>query len=241
MVAPITSALMIASLLVAQNPISAPSPSAPTPQLPATLEAQTITVPAGTPVPLTLMNAIKSKSTKPGDRVRAVVAFPVTVGTRLAIPAGTFAEGTVSQVSARPLSNQAPTVRIKFTRLVFSNGYSVALNAENTQSFLLRYDDRASTVEVAELTPIPMPGAHFAMGEGQQSGLPPLPRVGPNPAVIGGIMAGGAAAFTIGILFWAHHRANSYDFAVFDVGWQFQMVLDSPVMLDAAQIPATNS
>jgi hypothetical protein len=31
---------------------------------------------------------------------------------------------------------------------------------------------------------------------------------------------------------------NSYDFVVFDVGWQFQMVLDSPVVLDAAQVAA---
>jgi hypothetical protein len=40
---------------------------------------------------------------------------------------------------------------------------------------------------------------------------------------------------------WMHHRANNYDFVVFDVGWQFQMVLDSPVVLDASQIAAVAS
>lgn len=237
------TAIMIASLSIAQTPVPNPSPAAQqippssAQQIPATPAAPSITVPAGTAVPLTLMNPVKSKSTKPGDTVRAVVAFPVTVGSRLAIPAGTFVEGTVIQVSAQPLKNQAPTLRVHFTRLLFANGYSVALNGENTQAFLLRDDERASTVEVAELTPMSLPGAHFAMGEGQQT-LPPLPQVGPPMgAVIGGVL-GGTAALTIGMLIWAHHRANSYDFIVFDVGWQFQMVLDSPVVLDAAQVAA---
>jgi type IV secretion system protein VirB10 len=239
------TALMIASLLTAQNPVQS-SPAAPpvqqTPappplQTPAQPAATTITVPAGTAIPLTLMNPVKSKSTKPGDSVRAVVAFPVTVGSRLAIPTGTFVEGTVTQVSAQPLKNQAPTLRVHFTRLLFANGYSMALNGENTQSFLLPDGNRASTVEVAELTPMPFPGAHFAMGEGQQT-LPPLPQVGPSKAVVIGSVTGGFAAFMIAMFALGHHRMNSYDFVVFDVGWQFQMVLDSPVVLDAAQVAA---
>jgi type IV secretion system protein VirB10 len=234
---------MIASLLVTQNPVQSPqtlSPAQPNPTPPA---GEMISLPAGTSVPLSLMNSIKSKSTKPGDQVRAVVAFPVTVGSRLAIPAGTFAEGTVTQVSARPTANQAPTVRIHFTRLLFTNGYSVTLNAENTQAFLLRDDDRNSTVEVAELTPPPLPGSHFALGGGQSQPLPypPLPQVGPPKAVVIGAVGGAFAALFVGLLVWSRHHANNYNFVVFDVGWQFQMVLDSQVELDAAQIPATAS
>jgi type IV secretion system protein VirB10 len=232
------TALTIASLTIAQMPVPNTVPASAAEQVPASPVAPTITVPAGTAVPLTLMNAVKSKSTKPGDTVRAVVAFPVTVGSRLAIPTGTFVEGTVTQVTARPLKNQAPTLRVHFTRLLFANGYSVALDGENTQSFLLPGDNRASTVEVAELTPMPFPGAHFAMGAGQTTTLPPLPQVGPNPAVIGGAVGGGFAVLFVGVLVWAHHRANNYDFVVFDIGWQFQMVLDSPVELDAAQVAA---
>ena len=208
------TAIMIASLSIAQTPVPNPSPAAQqippssTQQNPAPPAASTITVPAGTAVPLTLMNPVKSKSTKPGDTVRAVVAFPVTVGSQLAIPTGTFVEGTVIQVTARPLKNQAPTLRVHFTRLLFPNGYSVALNGENTQSFLLPEQDRGSTVEVAELTPMPLPGAHLAMGEGQQT-LPPLPQVGPSKAVVIGSVTGGFAAFTIVMLVLAHHRVNS--------------------------------
>jgi type IV secretion system protein VirB10 len=232
------TAFMIASLLTAQNPVQNPPAAPPVQQNPAPPAAPTVTVPAGTAVPLTLMNPVKSKSTKPGDQVRALVAFPVTVGSRLAIPAGTFVEGTITQVSAKPLRNQAPTLRVHFTRLLFANGYSVALNGENTQSFLLPGDDTASTVEVAELTPMPFPGARFAMGAGDQPTLPPLPQVGPSKAVVIGSVTGGFAALMITMFALGRHHMNSYDFVVFDVGWQFQMVLDSPVVLDAAQVSA---
>jgi hypothetical protein len=235
------TALMIASLTIAQTPIPNATLAPAAQQMPASPASPTITVPAGTAVPLTLMNAVKSKSTKPGDTVRAVVAFPVTVGSRLAIPTGTFVEGTVIKVTAKPLKNQAPTLSVHFTKLLFPNGYSVALNGENTQALLLPEGNGTSTVEVAELRPMAFPGTHFAMGEGQQQTLPPLPQVGPPMgAVIGGTL-GGAAAITIGMLVWAHHRANNYDFVVFDVGWQFQMVLDSPVLLDASQVAAAAS
>ncbi len=236
------TALIIASILIGQNPLPGPQVAPAAANNPSSAQgapvpaAHSIIVPTGTVVPLTLMSAVKSKSTKPGDTVRAVVAFPVTVGTQLAIPAGTFVEGAVTQVTAK--AGKQPSVRIHFTRLLFSNGYSATLNGENTQSFLLPDGNRASTVEVAELTPMPFLGVHLAIGEGQQPTMPTFPHEGPNPAVIGGAIAGAFAAGLVGMLVWAHHRANSYDFVVFDAGWQFQMILDSPVTLDAAQVAA---
>ena len=247
-------ALMIASILTAQTPVTdpqvappvaqtTPAPAATVPPPPSQSAsapaAQTVTLPAGTTVPVTLMSVVKSKSSKPGDSVRAVVAFPVTVGSQLAIPAGTYVEGVIVSAQAKPLSNQAPTFNVHFTRLVFSNGYSVPLSGENTQALLLPADASVPANEVAELMPMHMPGQQFAMGAGQtMPTLPPLPREGPNPAVVGGAIAGSFVALVVGILFWAHHSANNYDYAVFDMGWQFQMVLDSPVTLDMAQVTA---
>jgi hypothetical protein len=242
------TALMIASLTIAQTPLpAAPDSSAPAAQVapapsgqnalpPAT---QAITVPTGTAVQLTLMSAVKSKSTQAGDTVRAVVAFPVTIGTELAIPAGTFVDGDVLQVTARPKAGQQPSFRVHFTRLVFSNGYSVVLNGENTQALVLPLDSSAPTNEVAELVPLRLPGSRFAMGGGQQlPPLPPLPRVGPNPAVVGGAIGGGFAALVVLLLVLAHHNVNNTDFLLYDAGWQFQMILDSPLTLDAAQVSA---
>jgi hypothetical protein len=260
------AALTIASILTAQTPApnlqvdpqdaaqitssvsqAAPDPAAQnvqgTPSQSAA--AQTVTLSAGTAIPLTLMTVIRSKSTKPGDTVRAVVAFPVTQGTQLAIPAGTYVEGTIVSVSAKPLSNRQPSFRVHFTRLIFSNGYSVPLSGENSQALLLPPDgiapaNQLSEPEVAELEPFHFPGTNFAVGAGQQTEptLPPLPRVGPPMGEVIGISLGATAAGVIGLLIWGHHRANSYDFAAFDVGWQFQMVLDGPVTLNVAQVAA---
>ncbi|MGO8932183.1 MAG: hypothetical protein ACLPLZ_06920 [Terracidiphilus sp.] len=241
------TALMIASLAMGQTPIpAAPDSSAPAAQVaPAPSgqnvlppASQVITVPTGTAVQLTLMSAVKSKSTHAGDTVRAVVAFPVTIGTTLAIPAGTFVDGDVLEVTPRPKAGQQPSFRVHFTRLVFSNGYSVALNGENTQALALPADSSEPTNEVAELAPLQLPGSRFAMGEGQQSQLPTLPRVGPNPAVVGGAIGGGFAALVVLMLVLAHHSMNNTDFLLYDAGWQFQMILDGPLTLDAAQVSA---
>lgn len=240
--------LMIASLAMGQMPVPAAqittpasAQSVPASQIAPAVSAPTIVVPTGTAIQLTLMSAVKSKSTKAGDTVRAVVAFPVTIGTQLAIPAGTFVDGDVLQVNAHPKAGQQPSFRVHFTRLVFSNGYSVALNGENTQAFVLPIQSSAPTDEVAELTPLRMPGMHFAMGEGQEpppTQPPTLPRVGPNPAVVIGISVGATAAFLIGLVVFAHHHMNNTDFLLYSAGWQFQMVLDSPVTLDASQVTA---
>lgn len=256
------TALMIASLLMGQTPVPATQMTSPATQsspvqdVPAARQvvpvpagqnapasaAQAIIVPAGTAIQLALMTAVKTRSTKVGDTVRAVVAFPVTIGTQLAIPAGTFVEGKVSQVKARPKGGQSPLFRVHFTRLVYSNGYSVALSGENTQALLLPAEGSAPTNEVAELIPLRLPGTHRAMGQGQIGTPVPTqsaPGSGSKSAVIGGIVGGVAAGFIVGTLIWAHHRTiKESDFVLYGAGWQFQIVLDSPLTLDAAQAAA---
>jgi hypothetical protein len=200
--------------------------------------AHTITIPAGTAIPLTLVNPIRSKSTRPGDSARAIVAFPVTVGTEQVVPAGAFVEGAVVSVTRQAPHTRQPDVRIHFTRLLFANGYSVSLDANSTQAMLApTSEDSANTVEVASVA-IPTPGS-FGLVAQQQPTLPPLPRVGPSPAVIGGAVGGGFAAFLVGMLVWAHHRQSTLDYVLFDAGWQFQMVLQTPVTVNAGLAAAS--
>jgi type IV secretion system protein VirB10 len=248
MLVPLTSALVIASLVTTQTPLPNPPAEAPVATQEAavpsllTAPSQSITVPAGTTIQLTLVSIIKSKSTAQGDTVRAVVAFPVTIGNQMAIPAGTYVEGVLSQVNPRAKSGQLP-FKIHFTRLIYANGYSVALSAESAQAFLLPEDGRVGTVEVAELTPIRLPNARFAMGEGQTTmpTMPTLSRPGPSPAVVVGAMAGGTALL-LGLAIWSSHRARnrggSQESILADTGLQFQMTLDGPVVLDAARVAA---
>jgi hypothetical protein len=59
--------------------------------------------------------------------------------------------------------------------------------------------------------------------------------------VIGGAVGGGFAALVVTMLVWAHHHAVNTDYVLYDVGWQFQMVLQNPVTLDAGQVAAATS
>lgn len=231
--------------LPAQITGQAPMAQAPT-QSSVPSAAHTVTVAAGTAIPLTLINPIRSKSSKAGDVVRATVAFPVTVGTEVAIPAGSYAEGTLDQVVLRSSAGQ-PQVKIHFTRLLFANGYSVPLDADNTQAELdapaapsaaipqIASADAAARADAAAPGRTAQPHlVRTAYGlDGQQQPTPPtLPQVGPSPAVVIGAVMGGGAAVTIGALLWAHHRATSLDYVLFDAGWQFQIVLQQPLTID---------
>lgn len=230
----IVALFLIATLCSAQAPMPA-APNAPAPPA----SPGSIVVPQGTVVPLTLVNPIHSKSTKPGDTVRAIVAFPVTVGAQLAIPANSYVEGTVVSLKSSSGRSQTSNVQLHFTRLLFANGYSVPLDAINTQAFLFLPDLHGNTgIELADSRD----GAPF-LGEGSGEGqstptLPPLPHPGPNPAVIAGAFAGAAALVTILAIVATRHRAAGVDYSLFESGWQFQMTLQQPLALDASRVAA---
>jgi len=209
------------SVAVSQGAVSAPAPGSNAPPV----TASTITIPAGTAIPLTLVSSIKSKSSKAGDTVRAIVAFPVTSGTQMAIPAGTYAEGVLSAVTARAPHTNLPAVQIRFTRLLFANGYSVQIDADNTQAELAlpatgSEPAQATASETSQEGTVASTPARGSFGLlAQQQEPPTLPRVGPSPAVIGGAVGGGFAALMVSMFVWAHHRAVNTDYVLYDAGW----------------------
>jgi len=235
----------IAALVGAQTAQAMPqsAPAAGQNSVPA--PAHALTLPAGTVIPLTLINPIRSKSTKPGDTVRATVAFPVTTGSALAIPAGSYVEGLIQAVTARAKDTHQPAVQIHFTRLVFVNGYSAPLDGNSTQAELALPAGSAPETESAAAAAPPAPdvpgGSSFLAQQGQLPPLPPLPQVGPSPAVVGGALAGGTAVLTVLLVVLAHHSAARTDFLLFDAGWQFQMVLQSPLVLNADAVAAATT
>ena len=199
--------------------------------------AGALVVPQGTAIPLTLVSQIKSKSTKPGDSVRAVVAFPVATGTQVAVPAGTYVEGMVQSVTL-PKHGGPATVQIHFTRLLFANGYSVALDGINQQSML---HEGEATGELAYAGgEAPLDGTGFFAGQQTLPTPPPLPHVGPPVgAIVGGTL--GTVGLLITLAAISHHHSGSSDAVLFDSGWQFQMTLVSPLTLDAARVAAAES
>ncbi|MGD0095308.1 MAG: hypothetical protein ABSB60_02360 [Terracidiphilus sp.] len=239
----LTAVSLIFSVFGAQAPMAAPTntavyqaqePAAPS------MRSDSVTVAPGTVVPLTLLSPVKSKSTKPGDSVRAVVAFPVTVGTQLAIPAGTYVEGIVNSVTVKAKQTHMPGVQIHFTRMLFANGYTVALDAASTEAMATLPDEGSQiNYEIADArNGTPFLGNGFASPAQTTPEPPPLPSVGPNPAVIGGAIGGGFAVLTVLMIALAHHGAKKADYLLFDNGWQFQMVLQSPLTLDTNKVAA---
>lgn len=222
--------------------------AAPAPQ-PAGSPGSTLTIPTGKAIPLTLVSPIKNKSTRVGDTVRAQVAFPITIGGQIAIPAGTYVEGTVQTIRAKRAKPNTAGLKIHFTRLIFANGYTVALDAINTATVDGGIDHEPGSWQTSAgagtgvgmalaWLPIPLP-APFAGAQTPMPAptLPPLP--GPPKPFLISIAVGGAAiiAFVV-YLITAGHRASNSDFVVYDAGYQFQMVTATPFSVDAAQATA---
>lgn len=202
------------------------TPAAQDQAQPAAPKDQTVTIPAGTRIPLSLASPITNKAARPGAPVRATTGFPVTVGTQLAIPVGAYVDGVIDHITKG--SSSGPSLQMHFTRLIYPNGYTVTLDGANVQARLLE-PNAAPSSETAALQE--NGGATMAFA-GQQSppAPPPLPHSGPNTGLIVGGLVGTAAIGILAVVLLGHHHAGNA--LLFDTGWQFDMVLQSPVMID---------
>lgn len=86
-----------------------------------------LTVPAGTQIPLKLEQGISTKSAKVGDAVYARTVFPITVNDRIAIPAGTYVQGRISQIKRPGRVKGRAEFLMHFNAIVFRSGYTVML------------------------------------------------------------------------------------------------------------------
>jgi hypothetical protein len=89
--------------------------------------AQFITVASGTKIPLTLKQAITTKSARPGDPVYAQTAFPITKDDQIVIPAGTFVQGEIQRVVRPGRVKGRAQLQMSFTSMIFPNGYTVMM------------------------------------------------------------------------------------------------------------------
>lgn len=237
--------------------ISTQAAQSPTPQSPAPA-SQTVTIPVGITIPLTLTNQITTKSRR-GDPIRAVVAFPVTVDTQVAIPVGTYVEGVLDGLDKR-----SPSVEIHFTRIVFANGYTISLAAESVNaasvqaklkphggpspSDALPAPDTTSALApaghhpfvddaFADASPAPLSVAPEPQQQSQPPTLPPLPNKS-HAGLVAGVAAAFVATFVVLLVLVGRHR-GAINGVVFDNGWQFQMVLKDPLAVDLSKIAAS--
>ncbi|HKN71527.1 MAG TPA: hypothetical protein VJX30_10875 [Terriglobales bacterium] len=120
----------IGMTIAAAQTSSAPNPVSPSVES----EKPTLTIPAGTRVPLSLKQAISTKTAKDGDPVYAETAFPYVVNDRVVIPAGTYIQGRIERAQRGGHVKGRAEVLIHFTSMIYPNGYTVMLggSVENT-------------------------------------------------------------------------------------------------------------
>jgi len=86
-----------------------------------------LTIPAGTKVPLSLKQAISTKTAKEGDAVYAETAFPFVLNERIVIPAGTYIQGRITRVERGGRVKGRAQLLIHFTSMIYPTGYTVLL------------------------------------------------------------------------------------------------------------------
>ena len=88
----------------------------------ATAEEATLVVPAGTRVPLVMVNSISSKHSQIGDPVYMQSVYPVVVGERILIPAGTHVSGSVTNSKRPGRVKGRGTLGIRLEQMIMPNG-----------------------------------------------------------------------------------------------------------------------
>jgi len=187
-------------------------------------QAQTITLPQGTKIPLRLTSPLNTRTARAGDAVRAETAFPVAVDTKVAIPAGAYVEGAIDKVTK---SGAHAGFEMRFTRLIFANGYTVPISGSSSSTLTADLD---------------LPESPGAAGGGmasslQSSTMPTLSQPstpGSKTGLFAGIAVATAAIAIIGAVAFRSHGGGMY----LDAGSSLEMVLASPLPLDAAKLPA---
>lgn len=120
---------LLAGMAVAQSTLT-PDPGAPSVEA----EKPMLTIPVGTRIPLSLKQAISTKTARDGDPVYAETAFPYVVNDRVVIPAGTYVQGKVTRVQRGGHVKGRAELLVHFTSMIYPSGYTVLLggSVENT-------------------------------------------------------------------------------------------------------------
>ena len=186
-------------------------------------------LPPGTKLPLGLLRPLR---VKPGRDVYLQVTFPVTVGSEMIIPPGTYIQGVVEKIISKDRRHNRLEFEIRSATMIFLNGYTVPITGTV----------RVATANAALLSPgpgnshgqpVPAMAAVGGVAPPALPPLPPLPDIGKSArtAMIA-IGVVGAVALTAGLVIAANRDPE------IEVGTPLEIVLPAPVFLDAGRVMA---
>jgi hypothetical protein len=104
-----------------------------------------LVVPSGTQVPLEVIRPVRVKGAKAQDALYTQTSFPVAVGGTMAIPAGTYVEGEILSLTQPTRKVSQSKMRVRFTGLVFANGYTVPLGNDGSDADTMDVTVQVST------------------------------------------------------------------------------------------------
>jgi type IV secretion system protein VirB10 len=192
----------------------------------------TITIPAGTKIPLCLKQAISTKNAREGDSVYAETAFPFVVDDRVIVPAGSYIQGRIAHVERGGRLKGRAEILMHFTSMIYPSGYTVMLpgSVENTPGADNKsVKDSEGTIQQDKDTGKKIEegakgGVYGASGGALAGGL---------SGGINGARVGAAAGAAIGIG-WALLKRGSD--VKLDVGTSIEMEIQRPITVDTTRI-----
>ncbi|MBV9612915.1 MAG: hypothetical protein JO091_10605 [Acidobacteriaceae bacterium] len=204
--------------------------------------ADSVSVPSGTHVLLSMINSVSSKQSQIGDRIYLETAFPVLVSNHVVIPQGSWVVGTVTHVKppGRPL--RRGELEVRFDSLTLPNGvsrsFSSDLGAIDARDPLKQEHDKMTSSDSGKGKAAETVAVTTASGAGIGSAV----GAATGHAIRGlGVGAGaGAAAGMVGVLLTRGADAN------LSKGATIEMILDrsltfSPNDLDFSNVAPRTS
>jgi hypothetical protein len=192
-------------------------------------------VEAGTRIPLSMINSVSTKSASVGDRVYLETVFPTVVNGRIVIPAGSYVEGTVTEVKRAGRIKGRSEMYVRFDSLTLPNGVTrnfrgrigtldarAAENLDRDEGKLKGAGNKAGDARTVAETA----GAGASVGAiaGAAAGRPGT-----------GVLAGGAGGAAAGLVAVLLTRGPD---AMLAKGTTVEMVLDRALQFDETELVA---
>lgn len=93
------------------------------------LEDSRFIVPSHTVIPLTLKNAINSRTAFVGQAIYCETIYPITVGNRIVIPVGSYVKGSVTEVTKPGRVKGRAQIGVRFESITLPSGLTWTMRA----------------------------------------------------------------------------------------------------------------
>jgi len=244
--------LFVSLACLAQDQPHPPSTDTESDQTQAQTKVSTVTIPAGTQLPLVLTHPIESRYLHHGDDIYAQVTAPVNSGEEVVIPPGTFVQGTIEKLERKGGRGE---LHLQSMSITFPDGYVAQISGpvtlETNDGYAFK-DPGQGRIVAAFAAPAAGAGLGALIGHsvGTPSstttttfppgcvGGPPFCTTSSTPVVgtkgkdtVIGAAIGGAvgAVASMALLFSSHHF-------FIDVGAPVEMTLQHPITLQQGEV-----